>query len=54
MQGCRQCGSPDLFEAEVTIPAGVVHFVHCRACEHRAWTDASGRRELPLEEVLAG
>lgn len=52
MDACRQCGSPDLFEADVTIPAGPVRFVHCRACEFRCWTDSSGERVLPLSEVL--
>lgn len=53
MPVCMQCGSHDLFEAAVTIPAGAVHFVHCRTCAYRCWTDASRVRVLALDEVLA-
>jgi len=36
----------------VTMGAEPVLFSHCRACEHRWWTDLAGT-PLPLDVVLA-
>lgn len=54
MRTCRSCRATDLFEMDLTVGAAPVRFAHCRACEHRWWTQDSGAQVLGLREVLAG
>ncbi|HVL99806.1 MAG TPA: hypothetical protein VM324_10995 [Egibacteraceae bacterium] len=54
MNRCVKCGSPDLFEIDLTVVEGPAHFTHCRACEHRYWAEPDGSTALELSQLLAG
>lgn len=49
---CPNCRSNDLVSVGMTLPKGPVLFAHCRACEHRWWTDAEEVATLTLPDVL--
>jgi len=49
---CPHCRSNDLVSVRMTLPKGPVLFAHCRACEHRWWTDAEAPATLTLPDVL--
>jgi len=49
---CPSCRSDDLVTVRVTMGPEPVNFSHCRACEHRWWTDPAGT-PLPLDVVLS-
>lgn len=52
MTTCANCSSTDLMSLSLTLKGGPVSFTHCRACEHRSWSDAEHGGQLPLPEVL--
>lgn len=53
MHRCLNCGSTDLFTMELTVSRGPARFRHCRACEHRWWSELDGAGALALDDVLA-
>lgn len=52
MQSCERCTSTDLFHMDLTVGSEETHFAHCRACEHRWWTQGGDTRSLELSDVL--
>jgi DNA-directed RNA polymerase subunit M/transcription elongation factor TFIIS len=53
---CGACGSDRLTLLAMTLTDGTpVHFVSCRACEHRTWNAVGGVVDsvLPIDQVLA-
>lgn len=52
MNSCPTCSSTDLVSVHMTLPKGPVLFSHCRACEHRWWTDAQEAATITLPDVL--
>lgn len=53
MNPCPHCRSTDLVMVEMSLAAGPLLFAHCRACEHRWWTDLDGARVIALNDVLS-
>ncbi len=52
MAHCAKCRSSNLVTVTMTLAKAPVLFTHCRACEHRWWTDVEGGQSIPLRDVL--
>ena len=52
MSQCAKCHSSDLVTVTMTLAKAPVLFTHCRACEHRWWTDVDGGSTITLDDVL--
>lgn len=51
-QQCPRCRSADQVAVRLRLDGEQVLFCHCRACEERSYTTATGERRLSLAEVL--
>lgn len=50
MLACPACSSSDVVQVDLSLRGGPVAFRHCRACEHRWWTE--GEQPIALDTVL--